>query len=218
MEPGLRQVKDQEGYFTEVAVRLQPYWKLVAGISTKLEATAVRLGGEGHHVLVEPLIQAPKETPTGGSSGKFSGERHHALVETLAAPKDWKALEPFLTPPSAGTPCSAYVLTPGLAQVGEFLYGVFPKDWHRALEGCVGDRPLLWGGMSVYRKEGKRETAFMPQRAFVVPGTVYRFKEPPSNNHHLLPQRTSAEGWQWVSVFEDLGYGTLLWEKATPSE
>jgi CRISPR-associated protein Cmr3 len=49
MKSGERQVKEEEGYFTEVAVRLHSGWKLVAGMSHKLEKTeVVRLGGEGH--------------------------------------------------------------------------------------------------------------------------------------------------------------------------
>ncbi|NEO26980.1 MAG: hypothetical protein F6K03_08805 [Kamptonema sp. SIO4C4] len=60
MKLGERQVKDSQGYFTEVAIRLQPGWKLVAALShapseLSSDAEVVRLGGEGHRALVEPL-------------------------------------------------------------------------------------------------------------------------------------------------------------------
>ncbi|MDY6940250.1 MAG: type III-B CRISPR module-associated Cmr3 family protein, partial [Cyanobacteriota bacterium] len=53
METGARQVRDREGYFTEVAIRLKPGWKLVAAFNGKMSddsahSEVVRLGGEGH--------------------------------------------------------------------------------------------------------------------------------------------------------------------------
>jgi CRISPR-associated protein Cmr3 len=153
MNPGTRQVKSSEGYFTEVAIRLKPNWKLIAGFSAALAPCVVRLGGEGHRVLVEPYPAL-------------------ALEE----------IDPFLQPQATST--TAYLLTPGLAEVTPFLYGVYPAAWNDLLAGCVSDRALLWGGLSEFRKSeagqaDRVESAFAPQRAFVPAGTVYRFKTVP---------------------------------------
>ena len=198
VQPGTRQVADEEGYFTEVAIRMDPHWHLVAGISQKIDADikVVRLGGEGHRVIVAPMERAP------------SG---------------WEELQKWRSPqPGRGT---AYVLTPGLAEAttDSELFSLIPETWKPFLRSCVGDRPLLWGGMSVFQKrkkpgqkeENPKDVAFQPQRAFVPPGTVYRFQsgQVPAEfqtselSSQLLPQ---ADG-NWLTTFQKLNYGILLW-------
>ncbi|NJM00610.1 MAG: CRISPR-associated protein, partial [Synechococcaceae cyanobacterium SM2_3_2] len=55
IQSNTRQVKDEAGYFTEVAIRLRRGWRLAAAISAQIPTTTVRLGGEGHRALVAPL-------------------------------------------------------------------------------------------------------------------------------------------------------------------
>jgi CRISPR-associated protein Cmr3 len=186
VQPGTRQVESDDGYFTEVAVRLCPHWKLVAALSVDLEPTVVRLGGEGHRVLVTRLREFP----------------------------DWDNLLEFQQPNADLT--TAYLLTPGLAETeeGSGIYSLFPQHWKPYLRSCAGDRPLLWGGMSVYQKpqDDSKNIAFQPQRAFVKPGTVYRFKPNhlPQCDRQLLPQ----QGGNWLKTFQTLNYGTLLWGRS----
>ena len=196
-----RQVAEKDGYFTEVAIRLKPGWKLVAAISKEIpDNTVIRLGGEGHRALVYQLEEF----------------------------EQWDKLNEFLTPSDNST--SAYLLTPGLAAKADSVYGVYPSSWQNALHGCASDRPILWGGVSkVSRRpasseirqtltqektEGKegKEFAFLPQRAFIPPGTVYVFRNKPPQGDRLLPELTSDRK-QWLNSFYQLGYGTLLWSK-----
>jgi CRISPR-associated protein Cmr3 len=158
MQSGTRQVRDEEGYFTEVAIRLRSGWRLVAAISAKLEQMVVRLGGEGHRALISSLPD-------------FQPWRNLATYEQ---PKDGSNF--------------AYLLTPGIAEKQPALYGVYPINWQENLSGCVSDRPLLWGGVStIQRKEQDKEFALLPQRAFVPPGTVYLFDKIPPQTDYLLP-------------------------------
>ena len=192
---GTRQVEDGDGYFTEVAIRMRPNWQLVAAISAELSAKVVRLGGEGHRALLEPMSSPPP---------------------------CWNELQAFRQPKDGCD--TAYVLTPALAEstAGDECFGLIPDVWKPALRSCVGDRPLLGGGMSVFRKEvvteGKKElkqnVAFQPQRAFVPPGTIYRFKSEQvsadlSDSSRLLPD----EGGNWLTTLKSLNYGILLWGK-----
>lgn len=207
VQPGTRQVADEEGYFTEVAIRMAPHWQLVAGISATLDAKVVRLGGEGHRAIVTPMPEPPP---------------------------GWNEFEPLRSPqPGHAT---AYVLTPGLAEAtaDSELFSLIPETWKPTLRSCVGDRPLLWGGMSVFQKRNQinqsttatsaqadkepqapKEVAFQPQRAFVPPGTIYRFQSgqlPPGVQSldaplQLLPQA----GGNWLNTFQSLNYGILLW-------
>lgn len=186
MKSGERQVKEEEGYFTEVAVRLHSGWKLVAGMSRKLEKTeVVRLGGEGHRALVSPLAHF----------------------------EQWQLLQGF-EKKQKDTSNFAYLLTPGLAEKEIAMYGVYPKNWQGLLSGCACDRALLWGGVSSIKRrtidspdKGDAEFALLPQRAFVPPGTVYIFNENLPEDERLLP----SVGGSWLKTFQELNYGKLLW-------
>ncbi|MBD2090637.1 CRISPR-associated protein [Microcoleus sp. FACHB-1515] len=185
MQAGTRQVKDQDGYFTEVAVRLKPGWKLIAGFSGAIPTpAAVRLGGEGHR----------------------------AIVQSCPVPSVWTDLQKFKQPQQESD--TAYLLTPGLAEVttGSDLYAPYPGLWAEQLQGCATDRPILWGGISVLQRltDVTAAIGFTPQRAFVPPGTVYRFKHPPVEAGKLLPSLIDRPS-RWLETFDTLGYGTLLW-------
>jgi CRISPR-associated protein Cmr3 len=186
MKPGERQVKDEDGYFTEVAVRMKPGWHFVARFDSPDESLpkqgVIRLGGEGHR----------------------------AMVEQIDPPSEWKNLSGFEN--NGGDRDRAYVLTPGLALAAndKRLYASYPAAWRERLAGCATDRQLMWGGISAIRRGEQtepNEVAYIPQRAFVPPGTVYVFKSPPEEER-LLPKDTSR---QWLETFEMLNYGKLLW-------
>lgn len=46
MLTGKRQVKDEDGSFTEVAVRLHTGWQLAVAVDADIESSVVHLGGE----------------------------------------------------------------------------------------------------------------------------------------------------------------------------
>ena len=208
MKPGVRQVKDEDGYFTEVAVRLKPGWRLAVALNETVVkqggSNVIRLGGEGHRALVSLLPYCPA-----------------MLGFVQDAPADGCDL--------------AYLLAPGLAQAEEETphYAATPWYWPE-LQGCATDRPLYWGGVSrIWRRKGasdrtgrteteesqtqqtdsqpdEGEFALLPQRAFVPPGTVYAFSNAPKNGRTaLLPPDDS----RWLETFRSLNYGKLLWGK-----
>ncbi|NER34257.1 MAG: CRISPR-associated protein [Oscillatoria sp. SIO1A7] len=195
MQSEVRLVREQEGYFTEVAIRLEPGWRLVAAISKKLEIgekTTVRLGGEGHGALVYPL--APDS----------------------AVVRQWQQLQEFEEPQESSR--VAYVLTPGLAvsQEEPLLYGAYPRHWQDHLATCITDRALLWGGVSKVKRKNSdtgqqdenAEFALLPQRAFAPPGTVYIFKEP--------PEPPEADAPNWPESFQKLNQGKIVWPENKP--
>lgn len=194
MQEGSRQVLEENGYFTEVAIRLKPGWKMLAALSGSeiADTQVIRLGGEGHRALVDRL-QPQSDSP-------------------LAQQLEWLSSEQ----PASGGNAVAYLLTPGLAQVenNKPLYGVAPHDWQGFLQGCATDRAILWGGVSTLDRKtsGDRQFGLIPQRAFVPPGTVYVFQGlAPASVDQLLPQGQS----KWQETFRKLNYGKLLWGKNT---
>ncbi|MEM9543640.1 MAG: type III-B CRISPR module-associated Cmr3 family protein [Cyanobacteria bacterium P01_E01_bin.42] len=202
MKAGTRQVKDEEGFFTEVATRLKSGWRFVVG--AKLTGfprarVVVRLGGESHRVIVSKV--AKPESIEG--------------LSALAQP----------TQPEIKRGMFAYLLTPGLAETSEELtYGLYPHAWKDCLLGCAGDRQLMWGGVRSRQEKRKvlrggrekeeehKSFALQPQRAFVPPGTVYLFDER-SLTLEQLPERLlpDVENKRWMDTFYKLNYGKLLW-------
>ncbi|MEM9543058.1 MAG: type III-B CRISPR module-associated Cmr3 family protein [Cyanobacteria bacterium P01_E01_bin.42] len=199
MKTGERQVRDRDGYFTEVAARLEPQWRFAAVLSEPLDSNVVRLGGEGHRALVSCLGGCDVKNPV------------------LALPES-EGLQDFLEPKEKDS--IAYLLTPGLARAdGDLVrYQAYPQQWRDYLLGCATNRPLLWGGISsIKRQGGNKEFALLPQRAFVPSGTAYCFRTgifprdlvvlPHSDR--LLP----GAGKAWLETFKKLNYGKLLWGK-----
>ncbi len=211
MKANSRQVKDEEGFFTEVATRLKSGWRLVARAKLKEfpdRPVVVRLGGEGHRAIASKISDRDR-------------------IKGL--PNLDKLLEKPPKPTTVQPGIFAYLLTPGLAETAEELvYGLYPHAWteENALLGCVGDRQLWWGGVArknyytVYRggiRQVIREKTFalQPQRAFVPPGTVYLFNERSPKLGNLLPAidrlLPDADNKQWLETFHKLNYGQLLW-------
>lgn len=205
MQSDRRQVKEKEGYFTEVATRLRSGWQFAVQFSQPLEQTVVRLGGEGHRALVMPMAE-----PDGWESlqGQEKSDGHNYAY----------LLTPGLAEVTEGQP----------------VYGTYPGVWQEKLAGCVSDRPLYWGGVSTIqrlhtsnnssvcprryesaqersqrdRSHIKKEFSLLPQRAFVPPGTVYQFNSGQATTEtHLLP----AGEANWLETFRSLNYGKLLW-------
>ena len=186
MQPNQRQVRESAGYFTEVAVRLNQGWDLVAGLSQSVPNTVVRLGGEGHKVAMRQL-----------TAGKVID-----LLKRLEGDSE----------AAKGTPKKvAYLLTPGLASSGDSVYASYPAAWKSVLRGCATDKPLMWGGVSTLQRKtheaDRPHFALLPQRAFVPPGTVYVFGDGADEVTALLPEATG----QWSKTFATLNYGKLLW-------
>jgi CRISPR-associated protein Cmr3 len=186
MQPNTRQVREAEGYFTEAATRLEAGWQFVAALNTSFSEQIIRLGGEGHRALAAPLSH-----PSPALQAQLT-----TLSNTATPPGDF-----------------AYLLTPGLATVADALYSAYPQAWQNHLRGCTTDRPILFGGIStITRRQSDREFGYIPQRAFVPPGTVYVFNpvgnEDLPGSDRLLPPRTKGN---WCETLHQLNYGKLLW-------
>jgi CRISPR-associated protein Cmr3 len=190
MQSDCKQVRDADGYFTEVATRLKPGWRFLVGMTgdTLPPMGVIRLGGEGHRAMVEAIAD-------------------NSLIDPI------NQLLNHSIPSDSSKTTTAYLLTPGLASSDQNRHSAIPKGWEDNLCGCATDRPILWGGISQVRRRtverperGDPEFSLLPQRAFIPPGTVYRFSRPPTQQQ-LMPESTNAT----QATFHSLNYGKLLW-------
>lgn len=182
METGSRKVLDADGYFTEVAIRLKPQWRLVVAFSASIESTVIRLGGEGHRALVSPL--------TNFTQG-------NELLNYQSSNHDFAYL---LTPGLAEMKPSLYSVYP--QNWHNLLRGCISD---RPL--LYGGVSTIKRQLSISGEKGDEEFALLPQRAYVPAGTVYLFKEKPPNSEQLLP----TSGGDWLKTLKQLHYGKLLW-------
>jgi CRISPR-associated protein Cmr3 len=182
METGSRQVRDADGYFTEVAIRLKPSWRLVVAFSQQISSTVVRLGGESHRVLVTPLINFSQ----GNQLINYQGSSHdfaYLLTPGLAE------IEPSLY---GVYPTSWHNFLKGCVCDRPLLYGGVSQIKRK---------------LTMTKEKGEAEFALLPQRAYVPAGTVYLFKDKPPHTEHLLP----VSGGDWLETLKQLNYGKLLW-------
>ncbi|MGF1673902.1 MAG: type III-B CRISPR module-associated Cmr3 family protein [Rivularia sp. (in: cyanobacteria)] len=195
MQADKRQVKDEDGYFTEVSIRLRPNWSLVVESDVEIEQSVVRLGGEGHRALISPLDSLP----------------------------DWDNLDKFTKPAENGS-TKAYLLTPGLAQSHpqDYIYGVYPHAWADCLKSCVSDRAVLWGGKSVFsEKPMLPQRAFVAPGSVYIFKQEVNDSRRVLPNHYF---QSDINKWQenlpnlnrelkWLETLSSLNYGLLLWSE-----
>jgi CRISPR-associated protein Cmr3 len=197
---GTRQVKDADGYFVENAIRLDVGWSLAIGIDDEThelvksqgDAVTMRLGGEGHRVLMEyaPELasqweaiaaQSANNFETGGKAiaylvtpGVFERKRHEQAM-CRAYPWEWK-----LAHPVNGEPPGNLVSVATAKAV--------------PISGRLRDR------------EGKSMPA--PQVFAAPPGSAYYLEKPQG----LFQDQAKVNGREnRVHTWRQLGYSELLW-------
>lgn len=94
MKDNTRQVKDADGYFVENGIRMLPHWSIAIGLNQQLTTpTTLRLGGEGHHVLVEdtPALKQQWEAIQTQSEANFHSKNR--AVSYLLTPGVFERLQ-----------------------------------------------------------------------------------------------------------------------------
>ena len=202
LNSGTRQVKDADGYFVENAIRLHSGWSMAIALDFKITdtPTSMRLGGEGHRVLVE-------ECPN-------LGEQWQEL-ETLSK-RNYET----------GGKSLAYLITPGVFERihkdQKSVCQPYPWEWKLAhtvnsnqqagnLVSVATAQPLAISGR-IQGKENRQEgtgnnkPSIPAPQVFAAPaGSVYYLNRPDT-----LFQDTD-EAPNKVKRWRNLGYSELLW-------
>lgn len=232
LEFGTRQVKGEDGYFVESAIRLQEGWSLAVGIAPQSEdqeialrdRAAIQLGGEGHRALLERTddLGPQWDSLLQQSQANFkSDQRRMAYLVTPGIFErchgDRKSGEPH----TEKTLCRPYPWEWGLAQSDKKYQSKTP-----ILVSYATGKPLVISGrMQVEKHIQKQETQDTininipsPQVFAAPPGTVYYLDRSPAS---LGPDRwpygdvglfqESDQAPDPVRRWRELGYSELLW-------
>jgi CRISPR-associated protein Cmr3 len=182
IEPGTKQVKAESGYFVENAVRLHADWSIAFQLDRDLEdGSTLRLGGEGHRVLIERCDE----------------------LET-----QWQQIESISRQNFAGGGKSiAYLVTPGIFERpinGEVLCRAWPWEWKLAQVSnpnqTAGELVSVATGRSVPINGINKAQVFAAS-----PGSNYYLNRPQVLYQSLETSPRRAKRWR------ELGYSELLW-------
>lgn len=214
MESNTRQVKDEDGYFVENAVRLWEGWSLAIAVeilekasdsTVKLPETAtiIQLGGEGHHAILEPC---------NGQLSKQWNDLQRRSQENLQA-KSRKI---------------AYLVTSGVFERSQdwnyALCQPHPWEWSRFHEengqkqGCLvsmaTEKPLP---ISCRMRPVADKNSIPAPQVFAAPaGSLYYLQHSPHltpnwkyENHTLFQDSDLAP--KAIRRWRHLGYSEILW-------
>lgn len=236
IEDGTRQVQDESGYFVENTIRLKEGWGLAIGIKVigieedsnktkedlnsklkKLDPVVLRMGGEGHQVLMQRCDSLGKQWD---ELKAISDENCDRALEL------WKQTKDSQKPPESL--CLAYLVTPGVFErrdkfnqnnlalcsphPWEWKFAAHPnpnqsKDKSKAsLVSFVTDRAIP---ISCRMRGEDKSSRAAPQVFAAPPGTVYYLEKP-----ETLFQETETAPKR-VKRWRNLGYSELLWIKFT---
>ena len=185
IQAGSRQVKDSDGYFVENAVRMLPGWSLAIGCSQKFDTpTSLRLGGEGHRVILEEC--------------KDLGTQWKDLQD--------KSKQNFVEKKRA----IAYLVTPGVFErlhSGTAMCRAWPWEWKLAKQGgplvsVATDKPVPIS-CRIRDQKDKGKSIPAPQVFAAPPGSQYFLNRPEG----LFQDREDVKAHRW----RQLGYSELLW-------
>ena len=240
IEDGTRQVQDESGYFVENTIRLQEGWGLAIGVNVigiedkskkipeekiksqleefnsqleNLDPVVLRMGGEGHQVLMQRCASLGKQWEELQAISKENRDRALQL---------WEQTKDSQKPPESL--CLAYLVTPGVFERRDKfknnLAECSPHPWEwklsdhsnpaypkASLVSYVTDRAIPISCRMQIEKDKSKSSRAAPQVFAAPPGTVYYLKKPET----LFQDTAKGKIKRW----RNLGYSELLWLKFT---
>lgn len=205
LEAERRTVKTSDGYFVENAIRMHQGWSIAVAVDDQthqaLQAQGIpavlRLGGEGHRVLIERCQPLDEQWDSLQAKSKENYQQAEAVL--AQDPAKAKSL--------------AYLITPGVFERtsnGVATCQAWPWEWKLAhapnknqtpgpLVGVATASPVPISG----RRRQDEESVPAPQVFAAPPGSVYYLQRPEPLHQDDPAQK--AHKWR------KLGYSELLW-------
>ncbi|OKH15958.1 type III-B CRISPR module-associated Cmr3 family protein [[Limnothrix rosea] IAM M-220] len=190
IEKGDRQVKDADGYFVENGIRLKKGWSLAIALDapthqhlqTLPKPLTVRLGGEGHRVILEHCPDLDQQ---------WQGIKN---ISDQNVNKKGRAI--------------AYLMTPGIFERPQGKKSVcrpYPWEWKLShnkdgqFVSLATEKAIAISPRIQLKKNGKKSSIPAPQVFAAPPGTLYYLEEPEETQHKRTQQ------------IQQFGYSHLLW-------
>jgi len=193
MKPQTRQVKDADGYFVENAIRMLPHWALVIALDQQLPTpNTVRLGGEGHHILIESCPELGQQWDRIQAQSQENENQQQRAI--------------------------AYLVTPGVFERlrhGQAKCRAWPWEWKLNRTSNPNQTPGNLVGVATDRAvpiSTRLRDKTDPHKSIPAPQV---FAAPAGSQYYLeQPQplfQDQPEAPNHVQRWRNLGYSELLW-------
>jgi len=213
IEDGTRQVKDSDGYFVETAIRMLDGWGLAIAVdeltdkklSQKGKSLVMRLGGEGHRILLERCSD-------------FDNQWQKLTKISLT---NYRAKEEALTHDPTSAKILAYMVTNGVFEKSTDRGSTFgkrsicrpyPWEWklNQELVSVATDKPIPISCR--FRNQGGQSVP-APQVFSARAGSVYYLNRPAELWQSLAEHPKGKDKANPYKVWHDLGYAEMFWIK-----
>lgn len=224
LENGTRQVKESDGYFVETAIRMLDGWGLAIAVDKKTadelnrksKPLVMRLGGEGHRVLLERCEVFDDQWQKLTAQSQKNYQDQEALIQS--EPHNAKIL--------------AYMATNGVFERStdrgssfgkRSICRPYPWEWklNQELVSVVTDKPIpISCRFRQKPKEGeedipdKEKKSVPAPQVFAAPaGSVYYLNRPAELWQSLAEHPKGRDEANPYKVWHDLGYAEMFWIK-----
>ena len=209
LQDGTRQVKESDGYFVENAVRLVEGWGLAiavdkttdAKLNSKAKPLVMRLGGEGHRVLLERCDTFDKQWTDLQKVSKTNFEKGDRSLAYMVTNGVFERVTDRGTPKKARyerSVCRPYPWEWDLADVDN------GSSDRQVLVSVATDKPVP---ISCRFRNAENESIPAPQVFAAPAGSVY-YLERPAELWQNLPEYMQKKS---LKVWHDLGYAEMFW-------
>ena len=209
LQDGTRQVKESDGYFVENAVRLVEGWGLAiavdkttdAKLNSKAKPLVMRLGGEGHRVLLERCDAFDKQWNDLQKVSKTNFEKGDRSLAYMVTNGVFERVTDRGTPKKARyerSVCRPYPWEWDLADVDN------GSSDRQVLVSVATDKPVP---ISCRFRNAENESIPAPQVFAAPAGSVY-YLERPAELWQNLPEYMQKKS---LKVWHDLGYAEMFW-------
>ena len=210
LQDGTRQVKESDGYFVENAVRLVEGWGLAiavdkttdAKLNSKAKPLVMRLGGEGHRVLLERCDAFDTQWNDLQEVSKTNFEKGDRSLAYMVTNGVFERVTDRGTPKKARyerSVCRPYPWEWDLADVDN------GSSDRRVLVSVATDKPVPISCR--FRDKETKESVPAPQVFAAPAGSVY-YLERPAELWQNLPEYMQKKS---LKVWHDLGYAEMFW-------
>ena len=210
LQDGTRQVKESDGYFVENAVRLVEGWGLAiavdkttdAKLNSKAKPLVMRLGGEGHRVLLERCDAFDTQWNDLQEVSKTNFEKGDRSLAYMVTNGVFERVTDRGTPKKARyerSVCRPYPWEWDLADVDN------GSSDRQVLVSVATDKPVPISCR--FRDKETKESVPAPQVFAAPAGSVY-YLDRPAELWQNLPEYMQKKS---LKVWHDLGYAEMFW-------
>lgn len=200
-----RQVEESDGYFVENAIRMLPGWSLAIALNININKPIVlRLGGEGHRVMLEPCPALATQWNDLQTQSQTNFQQQGKAIAYLCTPGIFQAPQPMNNTTT------------------QLICRAWPWEWHLRHSGKgEGNLVSVATAQAIpisYRirdpnSNSKNRSLPAPQVFAAPAGSMYYLNQPQPLLSDAPNRELNKKNKRKVQYWRQLGYSELLWVK-----